>query len=90
MKGSGWPRVFVIAAIPKSSRNPMNDHHFSYPRVVPIRGTTISAHAVQAPAPPVTLRPVEPRAPVPAAVRPVQPLVPQSAVPASTATTLAA
>jgi hypothetical protein len=37
----------------------MNDHHFSYPVVVPLRGTTISGHAVQAESP-VALRPVEP------------------------------
>ncbi len=29
----------------------MNDHHFSYPVVVPLRGATISGHATQSPAP---------------------------------------
>jgi hypothetical protein len=29
----------------------MNDHHFSYPRVVPLPGATISGHATQPPAP---------------------------------------
>ena len=29
----------------------MNDHHFSYPAVVPLRGATISGHAVQSPTP---------------------------------------
>jgi hypothetical protein len=33
------------------SLEPMNDHHFSYPVVVPLRGATISGHAVQDPAP---------------------------------------
>jgi hypothetical protein len=37
----------------------MNDHHFSYPIVVPLRGTTISGHAAQA-QPPFALRPVQP------------------------------
>jgi len=36
----------------------MNDHHFSYPVVVPLRGTTISGHAVHA-QPPVALRPAQ-------------------------------
>jgi hypothetical protein len=29
----------------------MNDHRFSYPVVVPLRGATISGHARQSPAP---------------------------------------
>jgi len=37
----------------------MNDHHFSYPIVVPLQGTTISGHAVHA-HPPIALRPVQP------------------------------
>jgi hypothetical protein len=36
----------------------MNDHHFSYPVVVPLRGTTISGHATTEPPAPVALRPV--------------------------------
>jgi hypothetical protein len=33
------------AAIPSDPHPPMNDHHFSYPVVVPLRGATISGHA---------------------------------------------
>jgi len=35
----------------------MNDHHFSYPRVVPLPGTTISGHATTPLAPVVPLLP---------------------------------
>jgi hypothetical protein len=35
----------------------MNDHHFSYPRVVPIQGATISGHAREPSAPVVPLLP---------------------------------
>ena len=38
----------------------MNDHHFSYPRVVPIQGATISGHATAPPAPVVSLLPQPP------------------------------
>jgi hypothetical protein len=27
----------------------MNDHHFSYPRVVPLPGASISGHAIEPP-----------------------------------------
>jgi hypothetical protein len=38
----------------------MNDHHFSYPVVVPLRGTAISGHATTTEPPaPVALRPVQ-------------------------------
>jgi hypothetical protein len=37
----------------------MNDHHFSYPRVVPLLGTAISGHATTPPPPPVALRPLQ-------------------------------
>ena len=43
---------------PTTTSTPMNDHHFSYPVVVPLRGTTISGHAVHA-QPPVALRPAQ-------------------------------
>jgi hypothetical protein len=33
----------------------MNDHHFSYPVVVPLRGATVSGHAVQSPVPVASL-----------------------------------
>jgi hypothetical protein len=56
----------------------MNDHHFTYPRVVPVRGTTISGHAVQAPPP------------VPVALRRLRPLARQASAPAPKAATLAA
>jgi hypothetical protein len=36
----------------------MNDHHFSYPVVVPLRGATISGHAGQAPSPIASLQAV--------------------------------
>jgi hypothetical protein len=54
----------------------MNDHHFSYPVVVPLRGTTISGHAVQAQSP--------------LASRPAQPPLRQTSTPAPKAATLAA
>jgi hypothetical protein len=38
----------------------MNDHHFSYPRVVPLQGATISGHATQPTAPVVPLLPQPP------------------------------
>jgi hypothetical protein len=53
----------------------MNDHYFSYPRVVPLQGATISGHATEPPAPVVPLLP--------------QPSVHQAA-PAPEATSLAA
>jgi len=37
----------------------MNDHHFTYPVVVPLRGTTISGHATTQPPAPVAVRPVQ-------------------------------
>jgi len=43
----------------------MNDHHFSYPVVVPLQGVTVSGHSSHPPAPPVSLQ----------AIRPVQPVV---------------
>ena len=49
----------------------MNNHHFSYPRVVPIPGATISGHATEPPAPTVPRMPqppvlqAVPRAPAP-------------------------
>jgi hypothetical protein len=42
----------------------MNDHHFSYPRVVPLPGTTISGHAT---APPASVVPLLPAPTVPQA-----------------------
>jgi hypothetical protein len=42
----------------------MNDHHFSYPRVVPLPGAMISGHATEPPAPIV---PLLHQAPVPKA-----------------------
>jgi len=56
----------------------MNDHHFTYPRVVPVRGTTISAHAVQAPPP------------APVALQRLRPPARQAFVPTPKAATLAA
>jgi hypothetical protein len=44
----------------------MNDHHFSYPRVVPLQGATISGHALEPSAPVVPLVP-HPSAPQTAA-----------------------
>ena len=38
----------------------MNDHYFSYPRVVPLQGTTISGHAIEPSAPVVPLLPQPP------------------------------
>jgi hypothetical protein len=38
----------------------MNDHHFSYPRVVPVQGATISGHAIEPSAPVVPLLPQPP------------------------------
>jgi hypothetical protein len=35
----------------------MSDHHFSYPRVVPVKGATISGHALEPSAPVVPLVP---------------------------------
>ena len=54
----------------------MNDHHFSFPVVVPLRDTTISGHAVHS----------QP----PAALRPAQPPFRQTSAPAPKAATLAA
>jgi hypothetical protein len=54
----------------------MNDHHFSYPVVVPLRGTTISGHAVLAQSP--------------AALRPAQPPLRQTSAPVPKAAALAA
>ena len=54
-----------VAVIPPSlpiPPSPMNDHHFSYPVVVPLRGATISGHAAQSPAPiasPSATRPLQ-------------------------------
>jgi hypothetical protein len=51
----------------------MNDHHFSYPRVVPLQGATISGHATTPAAPVVPLRPGPPvtqAAPVATAPKP--------------------
>jgi hypothetical protein len=70
LKRLGWPRRLSYAAIPQL-HTPMNDHHFSYPVVVPLRGTTISGHAVQAQSP-VGLRPAQPplRPPAPPTPKP--------------------
>ena len=67
--------VVIPTPIPASLRTPMNDHHFSYPRVVPLQGATISGHAVHPPAPIASLqatrlvqappRPSAPGAPAP-------------------------
>lgn len=41
----------------------MNDHHFSYPVVVPLQGVTISGHSSHPPVPAVSfqaIRPLEP------------------------------
>jgi hypothetical protein len=46
----------------------MNEHHFSYPVVVPLRGVTISGHSSDPPAPAGSLQ----------AIRPLQPLVRQA------------
>ena len=43
----------------------MNDHHFSYPVVIPLQGVTISGHSSHPPAPAVSLQ----------AIRPLQPVV---------------
>jgi hypothetical protein len=43
----------------------MNNHHFSYPHVVPLLGATISGHATEPLAPVV---PLSPQPPVPHAV----------------------
>jgi hypothetical protein len=47
----------------------MNDHHFSYPRVVPLRGARISGHAIEPPAP-ITPSPAQPLAPKAATAAP--------------------
>jgi hypothetical protein len=47
----------------------MNDHHFSYPVVVPLEGVTISGHSSPPPAPVAALQ----------TIRPVQALVPPAA-----------
>jgi hypothetical protein len=44
----------------------MNDHHFSYPRVVPLVGMTISGHSSE---PPETVGTLQPAPPPPATVR---------------------
>jgi|HubBroStandDraft_6_1064221.scaffolds.fasta_scaffold00805_16 hypothetical protein len=49
----------------------MNDHHFSYPVVIPLQGVTISGHSSHPPAPAVSLQTVRPIQPV----RPHQPVV---------------
>jgi hypothetical protein len=68
----------------------MNDHRFTYPVVVPVRGTTISGHAV--PGTTVSAHPAEVRAPAPAHVRapvalePFEPAVRRGSTPAREAT----
>jgi hypothetical protein len=49
----------------------MNDHHFSYPVVVPLQGVTISGHSSHPPVPAVTLQATRPLQ----AVRPFEPRV---------------
>jgi len=42
----------------------MNDHHFSYPVVVPLRGVTISGHSSPPPAPAGAMQAIRPLSPV--------------------------
>lgn len=51
----------------------MNDHHFSYPVVVPLQGVTVSGHSSHPPAPavsPQAIRPLQAIGPLGPYVRP--------------------
>ena len=56
----GARRAAVIPTHPHMRVSPMNDHHFSYPVVVPLQGVTISGHSSHPPAPAVSLQAIRP------------------------------